>query len=360
MMISRTFRLACPLVTFLLLTVARLHAQDPIHSDYGAIAPQLNPALTGFIQGQATTRFGIVAREQWRSFLETASYRTISASVDHRICGSRRGDYFGLGFNLGSDWQGDPSLRRVDAMFSAAFTKNLSGSYYGGTSLSLGAEAGLIQYDLDASRLTFDHQFDNPGAAGERLDYYNLGFFDYGVGLVFTWLEDSRSARSVSGGLSIKHLGKPPTTFVDDGRPNSVASDSSAHLATRWTPHVRATVPVSATNSITVFTTYSYQRPHNQFFLRGLLNFNRPARGKQLPVSYLSVGGGYRMTRGVSGLNAESLVGTAYFSTGAFQLGLNYDVNISSLHASTSGAGAIELSLITVFGKSDCLVCPSF
>ena len=343
-----------------ILCAAPLRAQDPVLSDYRAVAPQLNPALTGFIKGQSTTRFGIVAREQWRSFLETASYRTFAASIDHRICGSRRGDYFGIGFNLASDWQGDPSLRRVDGMFSAAFTKNLSGSYYGGTSLSIGAEAGLIQYDLDASRLTFDHQFDNPGAAGERLDFYNLGVFDYGVGLVFTWLEDTRSARSVTGGLSIKHLGRPPTTFVDDGRPSSVASDSSAHLTTRWTPHVTATLPLSATRSVTVFSSYSYQRPHNQFFLRGLLNFNHPGRGQQLPRSFLSVGAGYRMTRGIAGFNSESLVGTAYFSTGAFQLGLNYDVNISSLHASTSGAGAIELSLITVFGKSDCLVCPSF
>ena len=343
-----------------LATAGVVLGQDPVLSDYRAVAPQLNPALTGFIQGQATTRFGIVAREQWRSFLETASYRTFAASIDHRICGSRRGDYFGIGFNLASDWQGDPSLRRVDGLFSAAFTKNLSGSYYGGTSLSIGAEAGLVQYDLDASRLTFDHQFDNPGAAGERLDFYNLGVFDYGVGLVFTWLEDTRSARSVSGGLSIKHLGKPPTTFVDDGRPNSVASDSSAHLTTRWTPHVRATLPLSATKSLTLFSTYSHQRPHNQFFLRGLLNFNRPGRGQQLPRSFLSVGAGYRTTRGVSGFNSESLVGTAYFSTGALQIGLNYDVNISSLRTSTSGAGAIELSLITVFGKSDCLVCPSF
>ena len=340
--------------------VCPLQAQDPAFSDYAPLAPVLNPALTGYIPGQATTRVGIVAREQWRSFLETASYRSMAATLDHRICGNRRGDYFGLGASLGSDWQGNPSLRRTDAMLSAAFTKNLSGSYYGGTSLSLGAEFGYIQYNLDASRLTFDHQFDDPTAAGERLDFYNVGFLDYGVGVVFTWLEDSRNARSITGGLSIKHLGKPQTTFVDDGRPASMASDSSAQLATRWTPHVRATLPLSGVNSISVFSSFSYQRPHNQLFVRGLLNFNRPARGKSMPAPYLSVGGGFRMTRGLTGVNAESIVASARVAAGPLQLGLNYDVNISSLHASTSGAGAIELSLTTVFGKSDCLMCPRF
>ena len=337
-----------------------VRAQDPTFSDYAGLAPQLNPALTGYIPGQATTRVGITAREQWRSFLETASYRSMAASVDHRICGSRRGDYFGLGLNLNSDWQGNPSLRRVDALASAAFTKNLSGSYYGGTSLSLGAEIGFVQYDLDGSRLTFDHQFDDPGAAGERLDYYNLNFLDYGVGLVYTWLEDSRNARSITGGLSIKHLGKPQAGFVDDGRPAYIASDSSAQLATRWTPHVRATLPLSATHSLSIFSAFSYQRPHNQFFVRGLFHFNRPARGKALPAPFLSVGGGFRMTRGLTGLNAESIVASARVAAGPLQLGLSYDVNISSLHASTSGAGAIELSLTTVFGKSDCLLCPRF
>ncbi|WP_157976170.1 PorP/SprF family type IX secretion system membrane protein [Lewinella sp. IMCC34191] len=344
----------------LLLLVGRLQAQDPVVSDYSAITPQLNPALTGFIPGQATTRFGIVAREQWRSFLETASYRTMAASIDHRICGSRRGDYFGLGFNVLSDWQGDPTLRRVDGMFSAAFTKNLSGSYYGGTSVSVGAEVGLIQYDLDASQLTFDHQFDSPGASGERLAYYNFGFLDYGVGVAFTWLEDSRNARSITGGLSIKHLGRPATTFVDDGSPSSVASDSSAHLAMRWSPHVQATLPVSATNSISVFAMYSYQRPHNQVYLRGMLDFRRPARGGRVPSPFLSLGGGYRLTRGLSGFGSESIVASARVAAGPMRIGVNYDVNISSLHASTSGAGAIELSLTTVFGKSECLLCPSF
>ncbi len=352
--------LAGALLAILIGCVGNLHAQDPIFSDYSAIAPQLNPAMTGFIRGQATTRVGVVAREQWRSFLETASYRTMATSIDHRICGNNRGDYFGLGLNLASDWQGDPSLRRMDGLLSAAFTKNLSGNYYGGTSLSLGAEVGFVQYDLDASELTFDHQFDTPGAMGERLDFYNIGFLDYGVGVLFTWLQDSRSARSITGGLSIKHLGKPPTTFVDDGRPASVESDSSAHFATRWSPHVQATLPLSAKYSVTLFGVYSYQRPHNQLFLRGLLNFNRPGRSGQLPASFLSVGGGFRTTRGFSGLNSESLVVTAEVAAGPLQLGLNYDVNISSLHSSTSGAGAIQLSLTTIFGKSDCLMCPSF
>ncbi|WP_170067661.1 PorP/SprF family type IX secretion system membrane protein [Neolewinella xylanilytica] len=347
-------------LVFFLLVTGPLRAQDPFVSDYSPVAPQLNPALTGFIPGQATTRVGVVAREQWRSFLETASYRTIAATVDHRICGNNRGDYFGLGLNLLADWQGDPTLRRIDGLVSAAFTKNLSGSYYGGTSISLGAEAGFVQYDLDASQLTFDHQFGNPTAPGERLDYYNIGFLDYGVGILFTWLEDTRNAPSVSGGLSIKHLGRPPTTFVDDGRPASIASDSSAQLSARWTPHVNATYPLSPTYSLSGFAMYSYQRPHNQLFLQGMLNFNRPGRGNRLPDTFLSLGGGYRTTRGVTGFNSEALVASAHVTAGNFQLGINYDVNVSSLRASSRGAGAIELSLTTVFGASDCLLCPSF
>ena len=340
-----------------------LRAQDPLYADYSSAAPLLNPALTGFIRGQATTRAGVTARDQWRSFLETANYRSVGVAVDHRFCGDRQGDYFGLGLSLNSDWQGQPSLRRTDGYLTGAYTKNLGKNYYSGTSLSVGAELGFVQYHLDTEGMTFDEQFDDPGSPGERFDRYNLSVLDYGVGVLYAWRKDQRSSLSATAGLSIRHLGKPAVTFYDDGSLSSTQSDSTAQLATRWAPHVSGTLPVGGSDrtSLSLFATYDYQRPFQRAYLRMLFNLEpgRRVRG-QSPGGGISLGGGYRLTRGVEGLDSESLVAVARLYLGQFDIGLNYDINVSSLRQSTSGAGALELSMTMRFGEGGCFYCPSF
>ncbi len=348
------------LYILLLLVVSPLRAQDAFFSDYTSLAPRLNPALTGFIPGKATSRVGVTARDQWRSFLETANYRTVAVSFDHRICGQNRGDFFGIGVNLISDWQGNPSLRQVSGYLSAAFTKKLTSNYYGGSSLSLGGELGFVQHNLDVDGLTFDDQFDDPGMPGEQFGFSATNALDYGVGLLYSWAKGRNSSRSFTGGLSIRHLGKPVVSLYDDGSLSTISSDSSARLSLRWMPHATLTLPVARRKSISLSGVYAYQQPHNRLLLRGMFNLEGIRYRNGVVGNSLSVGAGYRATYGLAGMRGESLLAITRVNLGAVSVGLNYDINISRLNSSTGGAGAIELAMSAVFGDSDCLICPSF
>ncbi|MFK8161271.1 MAG: PorP/SprF family type IX secretion system membrane protein [Lewinella sp.] len=338
----------------LFLLAGLLQAQDGLFTNFDEASFYHNPALTGFIPGDATTRLQIRAREQWRSFLGTGAYRTMTTGIEQRFCGNDDGDYFAFGANIQADWQGDPSLRRINLFGSFAYTKDFS-SRFQTRLLSAGVEAGYLQFNLEQGNLTFDDQFDDPGLPDEALGFQNLLLFDYGIGIFFTQFSKSKSGYGFNAGISAKHLGQPELRFIDNP---ATDNQTSVNLPTRWTIHAGGNnlpTPALGNTTLSVLGLASIQGPHNQFLGRVLLNLERTKTGDG---RYLSLGAAYRMNIGADGLGADAVILVGQWNGPGYRFSANYDMNVSRLRSATNGVGAIELSFFNFFGKASCIRCP--
>ncbi|MEO0733787.1 MAG: type IX secretion system membrane protein PorP/SprF, partial [Bacteroidota bacterium] len=304
----------------------------------------------------ATTRIQFRAREQWRSFLGGGAYRKMTTGIERRFCGNDDGDYFALGAHFMADWQGEPSLRRLDAMASFAYTKDFSSRSHTRL-LSGGIEAGYLQYNLEQGNLTFDDQFDNPGLPDELLAFQNLLVFDYGLGVFMTQFADASAGYGFSVGVSAKHLNQPELEFIDNltlpGRDNQ----TSVKLPTRWTFHAGGNLPtpVFTNTSLSLLGLVSVQGPHNQVVARALFNLERTKRGDG---RYLSLGAAYRVNYGVKDLGADAIILVGQWNGPGYRFSANYDLNVSRLRSATNSVGALELSFFAFFGKAECIRCP--
>ncbi len=328
-------------------------AQDGLFTNFDEASFYHNPALTGFIPGDATTRLQFRAREQWRSFLGNGAYRTMTTGIEQRFCGNDDGDYFAFGAHVQADWQGDPSLRRINLFGSFAYTKDFS-SRSQTRLLSAGVEAGYLQFNLEQGNLTFDDQFDDPGLPDEVLGFQNLLLFDYGIGIFFSQFASAKTGYGFNFGLSAKHLGQPELRFIDNP---ATDNQTSVKLPTRWTLHAGGNLPTPALGNTTMslLALVSSQGPHNQFLGRVLLNLERTKTGDG---RYLSLGAAYRMNVGVDGLGADALILVGQWNGPGYRFSANYDLNVSRLRSATNSVGALELSFFSFFGKASCIRCP--
>jgi len=343
------------LLLCLFLFTGALLGQDGLFTNFDEASFYHNPALTGFIPGDATTRLQIRAREQWRSFLGNGAYRTMTTGIERRFCGNDDGDYFAFGGHVVADWQGEPSLRRIDLFGSFAYTKDFS-SRSQTRLLSGGFEAGYLQFNLEQGELTFDDQFDDPNLPDELLAFQNLLVFDYGIGVFLTQFANAKSGYGFSLGASAKHLGQPELQFIDNFAPNT-DSQTTVKLPTRFTFHAGGNLPTPAlgNTSLSLLAVASIQGPHNQFVGRVLLNLERTKRGDG---RYLSLGTAYRINAGVNGPGADAVILVGQWNSPGYRFSVNYDMNVSRLRTATNGVGALELSFFSFFGKADCIRCP--
>ena len=93
------------LVFFLLASIG-LGAQDIHFSQFYASPLTLNPAMTGFLNGDC--RAGVMYRNQWKSV--TVPFITISGAYEHKFL-MNNGDQVGAGVVVVSDQSGDANFR---------------------------------------------------------------------------------------------------------------------------------------------------------------------------------------------------------------------------------------------------------
>jgi type IX secretion system PorP/SprF family membrane protein len=341
---------------FLLIGLSQLQAQDGLFTNFDEASFYHNAALTGFLPGAATTRVQARAREQWRSFLGNGAYRTMTTGIERRFCGNDDGDYFAVGGHVVADWQGDPTLRRIDAYANFAYAKDFS-SRHQTRLLSGGFELGYLQYNIEQGNPTFDDQFDNPTLPDEQLAFQNLLLFDYGVGLFFTQFARNNSGYGFSLGASAKHLGQPELRFINNFPTPGTDNQTQVRLPTRWTVHAGGNLPMPglANTSLSLLGVVSFQNPHNQLLVRALLNLERTKTGDG---KYLAVGSAYRLNNGVNGIGGDAIILVGQWNSPGYRFSVNYDINVSRLRSATNSVGAVELGFFYFFGESDCIRCP--
>jgi type IX secretion system PorP/SprF family membrane protein len=337
----RSINIAGSIMLLILLGAAKLsQAQDPSFSQFFSSPLNVNPALTGNINGEwrAISNF----RSQYAG--PAYPYQTGTISLDAKILADRipEDHTFGIGTMFMYDKAMDGILKATYASANFSYNVKVMGDE---TEHFLGAGFGFIYgYRwVDFSRLIFGEQFTGNGfnknlPTGESALSDMKQYISTSAGLTYTMRSEYAN---FDMGVAAFHLNKPKQTFLQDE--NQV-------LPIRYVAHA------------------NYELFLNDYLV---LNTNGVYM-KQTSASYFSVGGGvgrYIDEEGKTMINAgmwywskNALVPYVGFTYGNFQAGFSYDIAISKLNDAPVRPRTWELSLIIRGAKntepSGVIPCP--
>jgi type IX secretion system PorP/SprF family membrane protein len=323
--------LICFLAMLFIIPSKKLHAQDPSFSQFFSSPLNINPALTGNINGE------------WRAIANYRSqyagpaypYQTGTISFDAKILPDKipENHTFGIGTMFMYDKAMDGILKATYASLNFSYNLKLWGDE---TEHFLGAGIGFIYgyRRIDFSRLVFGEQFNGNGfntnlPTGESALSDMKQYISTSAGLTYSIRSEYSN---FDMGFSGFHLNKPKQTFLQDE--NQV-------LPIRWVGHA------------------NYEVSLNEYLV---LNTNGVYM-QQSSASYFSVGGGvgrYIDEEGNMMLNAgmwywskNAVVPYVGFTYKNFQAGFSYDIAISKLKDAPQRPRTWELSLIYRGAKND-------
>ncbi len=305
----------------------KANAQDPHFSQFYNAPMQLNPALTGMLQG--STRGVINYRSQWSSI--ATPFQTMAGSFDFKTLRNlTKKDIFGVGVMVMNDVAGEADLRNTQVGISAAYHKSLNSKH--NHYIGLGAQYLFSQQSLDYTKLRFESQYngeiiDPTQMSGENFALDNFSYFDFSAGL--SWMYKPTRFKSFYAGVSAAHLNQPKVSFFDE---------LSERLDMKYTIFAGADFKVNKNMSFIPRGVFLMQGVAKEISVGGLVKFN--------------VGN----TRG-SNDNTSIYFGTMHrwkdaqviimrYDYDGVGVSFSYDVNISGLNISSKGRGAVEIAIV--------------
>ncbi len=302
----------------------RLSAQDIHYSQVMASPVNVNPALTGIIDG--VFRIGLNQKTQWLSV--TKPFITVTAAVDAPVYKNhRRRELIGMGLLLNMDRAGDSHYTTLQPMFAISYVKSLDRRNR--HKLSLGIFLGCQQRTMSVNSLNFDEQYqhgyfnpDNP--ITETFDKTKLFFFDWGAGANWSFFLSQKT--SLSAGISLSHLNQPKLSF--DG-------NELARLPVKTQVYVASSFPVFENLFLSPIIYTAFQKKFSEIHFGSSVEY----LFKNTYETHLSFGGGlfYRWN--------DAIIITGLLRWQNFKVGLSYDFNVSTFTRATRVRGGFEVSL---------------
>jgi type IX secretion system PorP/SprF family membrane protein len=300
-------------------------------TQFDASPLNLNPANTGNYDG--FWRFSGNFRTQWRVLGEP--YQTTSIGFDKS--GKRTGGNMSYGLYILGDASGETNLS--------------TSRYYGNIAVHLGndqnkwhfgLQPGFVQKSINVTSLTFPEQFDNSsGAFNPDLDNKEasflsaLSYFDINAGIMFT---KTINLKKYEAGLAFHHLIQPNESFLRN----------DFNLPMRYILSVKHSTPLIDDWSGVVKVMYMRQNKASETLLQILVSkavTNNDMNIKAVYSGFSSRLGIQRNTDAIS-----YIFGVQFLRT---DVGLSYDLNVSTLSQQTNLRGAFELSLVFWSGRFD-------
>lgn len=342
------------LILGLLVSSLFLTAQDRHFSQYHASPLQLNPALSGLING--SYRVNINYRNQWNQ-IEGQHFTTSAASGDMNIKGpfkSAQQDLVGLGISFYSDKSSGFNFNTIEVAFNGAYHKSLGLNQY----LSAGIKWGLLQRGVNYENLSFEDQYvEGSGYAlnsGEVLPENNVSGMELGLGINYTWT--SRDQAGINVGFSMGHITQPDFSYFNLSPPPNTTPIKHALFRT-YNFHASGSVPVIESYTILPRVWIVNQGPHLQANLGSLI---------RLPLNNdnsnaFNFGGFMRIVKNQKSMSLESLIPQLGLELGNLNIGLSYDANLRRFAPSYFQQSVFELS-ISLIGQqdNDGFFCPKF
>jgi type IX secretion system PorP/SprF family membrane protein len=318
------------LIFLMLASCIFLNAQD-IHFSYFQLQPvHLNPALTGHFEG--TIRVGGIYRDQGRVISTTGRYSTPSFYLDSPVIrGFGKYDWVGAGVSFTADGAGSSRLRNTISSLSLsyhlAFDKNRKNI------LSFGAQMAGVSRKFNKDSFRFYDEFGPNGEVefsqtGENTEDFAFGdpigmptsYTSWSGGLVFT--SKPNKENSFQLGVNLAHLNKPD---------QSITAASTDTLSRRLTAFATFTAQTSKRVSFTPTIMYQKMSVNSELVaqLMGNYLFN-----VEKDIT-LKGGLGFR-------LSGQPIIYLG-FKKGDLNVGLSYDIDMSSLRQADSTVGGFEL-----------------
>ena len=339
---------------FLISITSSSLAQDPRFSQFYASPLQLNPAMTGVFEGQM--RFAVNYRDQWSSILGSVPFRTVAASVDYRkyVAG---GDYASIGLALLQDQAGVSHFRQTKGNLGFSYLKRLAGGGYGDGDqyLIAGAQVGAGQHSLDWGDLWFSRQY-NPNTesvdltapSGEIQQNNSELYMDINAGVL--WYALMGDNTSIYAGGALFHINGPNVSFFDN-------ADEILYM--RWIAHAGGELPITRQLSFLPAVAVMSQGPSMEIDFGGNFRYtNHDWREIAIRAGLWN-----RLANKLdNGIEVDALIVTAILELDAWNLGISYDINTSSLIEASNTRGAFEVSLIytTPEKRRSRVKCPNF
>ena len=333
------------LITYYLLLVSSLHAQDLHFSQFFNNPLVTNPANTGFIP-DADYRIGASYRNQYSSIM-AVPYKTISIYGDAQVFRDKlENGWLGLGGVILRDVAGSGSLTSTKIYGSVAYHQMLGNS----SLITAGFNVGWANKRIDQTKLKFPDQFDGKFFDGTRptsvvLSNNNVSYLDIQAGLNYAYFPTENIY--FNAGYSIQHVNRPLESFID-------ASADTTRIAMRHIGFVNAIVKLN-----------------DEVIINPNVYYTTQAKASEL---VLGLNGAYNL----SGDGEKQLIGGLYYRLGdaivpmiGFELKnvrftFSYDVTTSSLHNFNGYRGASEFNVLKkgfydeYNGNRRETLCPSF
>lgn len=219
--------------------------------------------------------------------------------------------------------------------------------------LTIGAQGGLTQRNVNYSSLQFHDQFNGvtgyTGVSNEFLPANNFAFPDLNVGI--NYMAEFAGEGRFFAGAAYHHVLKPKIAFNEN-------VEGGANLYTKLNAQLAASIPFDRSNRVSMQPRVlaAMQGPHLE--INAGTNF-RFAMG-QYGGSALHFGSWARPVRNNGGFGFDAVVALFGLEINSMLFGLSYDLNLRALQANQR-QGALEIS-ISYLGNYDNekVLCPKF
>ena len=326
------------LIFLLCLATVCCFAQDPKFSQYFAAPLSLNPAYTGFFDGEY--RIAANTRQQWGNLGDP--YNTYSVSADLKLVDDE--NFTNSVFSLG-----------LSGLFDESFNKALKSQYISASfsyyqyldvehkfKFGLAPQLSYVSRFLDYNKLTFASQYNDGGFNNAMPNYLDLKndkstYFDLNLGANFAANFDRFS---LAIGYAQYHLTKPQ---------ESLLSNSADVIAARKTATVGLLYLLNNYTDLNVTGVYNVQKNNRDAILGTVIGF-KPNDDTKVK---LNLGLWYKFTE-------SSFFPYAGIAVGNISAGMNYTVYGNKLLSATPRT--YELSLIYRHNnfKGFKVPCPKF
>jgi type IX secretion system PorP/SprF family membrane protein len=305
-----------------------LSAQDIHYSQYENSPLNLNPALTGFFNGDY--RVVLNHRNQWKAV--TKPYNTLSGSFDMVLNGlSSEKNRYNAGLLVNNDKAGDSGLGLFQVALSLGALRAVgSDSIH---FISLGLQVGYVKRSINYSNLSFDEQYDgdvynpdlgnNENFSGDSHSYADIGL---GIG----WMVRASDRFKAGAGFSFQHINRPNDSFFSDAK-------MFPHLQADIKADFAITGKLDLLPSVLFMSQAGFKELTGGTSVRYRLN-ELPGRTYSLYI------GGYMR-------QADAVIASVGIDYNSLYVGASYDYNTSDLERVSKGKGGYELSLIYIIRR---------
>jgi type IX secretion system PorP/SprF family membrane protein len=317
-------------VSFCLLATA----QDVHYTQFFTNPLILNPAQTGYYDGNYRVGFNFKAQWPWAINSTTYNYHTESPYVDLSFGEKKlKMGWFGAGFSFLNDQAGDGRLTYRRFSLSVAYHQALDKDHR--YILSAGFGVNYIVRSVDFSKFYFNNQWvDDEGFnlslnANEPWERQTFDMTDLNAGINFG--AQVSDMVKLDFGFSMLHLNRPKHTFYNNNE----------RLGFRYQANGGTQLKLTDRITLDVNAYYTYQKKASEILFGSLFGYGfYGGRSRSRVEQAVYIGAYYRVK--------DALTPVVGYRIKTFRLLLSYDVTLSKLAGAARANGGPELSVVYV------------